>query len=95
MNLPERSPGHTTKQMQDAPQRAVFVSCNPNRVRYDTNLATFLGRNDLTVVDTYWLTGRKWAGLDLTAIVIDHKARLNPRERNLLTAAMTRVRSAA
>jgi hypothetical protein len=89
----ERGTGRTTKQMQAAPKGAIFISANRPMVAHDRLLAFKCGRSDLVVVAPHWITDRRWVGLELSGVVIDHAANLTQREHYDLQAAMTRVRS--
>lgn len=66
-----RQTGRTTKQMQDAPVGSVFIWCN-NRLGYPKMLAHELGREDLKIVGPSWLTDRRYQGLRVPAILLDH-----------------------
>ena len=86
-----RGEGTTTKQMQDAPNGAVFVWCN-GHTDYAINLARKIGRDDLRIESPTWLEER-WRGLELTGVVVDHSARLTDRQWDGYQGVLTRVRS--
>lgn len=71
----DRQTGRTTRQMQAAPQGAVFVWCN-SRVEYPIALAKELGREDLVVQPMSWLEPRNVMGRTLSGLVLDHAAPL-------------------
>lgn len=69
-----RGTGRTSKQMQEAPQGAVFVWCNSDR-RYAKELAKTLNREDLRIEPFSWLDERNVRGMPRdTRVVIDHAA---------------------
>ena len=88
----ERGTGRTTRQMEAAPHGAIFISANHSTMRCDIELSRRIGRSDLRIVRPDWLTDRRWMGLWLPGIVIDHATKLNEEQRFFLTAALTRVR---
>lgn len=49
-----RQAGHTSHQMQRAPERALYIWCSGD-VTYPKNLARFLGREDLRVVSSSYM----------------------------------------
>lgn len=63
--------GHTTKQMLEAPQNAIYVWCS-NDIGYAKWLAKKLGREDLRIVSPYWLESARWRGLEPSGLVLDH-----------------------
>lgn len=67
----QRGIGRTTKQMQAAPQAAIFVWCDSS-LYYPKYLARRLGRKDLRVVPASWLTASMWGTSPDTHVVIDH-----------------------
>ena len=66
----ERGTGRTTKQMQDAPQGAIFVWCN-NRASYARELARKIGRADLQIEPRNFLESDRRMGIS-KPVVIDH-----------------------
>jgi hypothetical protein len=86
-----RGDGTTTKQMQAAPQKAVFIWPN-HWTDYPQKLARKLGREDLVIVGPNWLTDQRWAGRDLPGIVVDHATVLERPAWDELQRALTRVR---
>ena len=87
-----RQTGATTKQMEAAPNGAVFVWCN-GQTDYAIHLARKIGREDLQIVSPTWLEWGRWKGLELTGLVIDHAARLTDMQWDNYQGALTRVRS--
>jgi hypothetical protein len=78
----DRGTGRTSRQLQAAPQGAVFVWCN-DHLGYVRGLVRASGRQDLTIVglsalDDDRLRGRKYQ------VVVDHAARLSHRQRAML-----------
>lgn len=70
-----RGDGATTRQMQAAPQGALFVWVN-HRLGYPKDLARKLGRADLEIVPPSYLEGDQFRGRTFSGIVIDHAATL-------------------
>lgn len=73
-----RNTGRTSRQMQAAPHRALFVWCSES-ASYPIHLAADLGRTDLNIVTPYGLhrafqNGR--GGAPWPAVVVDHAAQL-------------------
>lgn len=67
-----RGTGRTSKQMQKAPQGAVFVWCN-DKTWYATEFAKTLNREDLQIKPFSWLQERSVRGIDRsTRVVYDH-----------------------
>ena len=90
---PGRGVGNTTRQMQAAPQKAVFIWLN-HRTHYPRDLAREIGRDDLEIVSPDWLSDRRWAGRELSGIILDHAAALTNEQWDLLhIVRQTRVRS--
>ena len=71
----DRQTGRTTRQMQAAPQGAVFVWCNTH-VSYPLSLAKALGRHDIVVHPLQWLDPRNVIGREFSGLVLDHAAPL-------------------
>lgn len=90
-----RQSGRTTRAMQELPKGAVFVWVNQH-LDYPKQLARKLGRDDLQIVSPQWLVDRRWTGLDLTGLNLDHAARevMTDEQCRAYQEAMTRVRSA-
>jgi hypothetical protein len=76
-----RGIGTTTKQLKDAPQKALFIWCN-NSLYYPCHLANDLGRKDLQIVGPGWIFDKRGLGRDFTAVVIDHALTLSGGERD-------------
>lgn len=75
--MSERGSGLTTKQMREAPVKAIFVWCNENRT-YPRALARYLGRTDLRILSPEAIEHemRGFRG----EVVVDHAARLTERQ---------------
>lgn len=84
----ERGTGKTTAQMKAAPQDSVFVWCNDN-LWYPRDLAKRLGRSDLKIKGISSLDRHDLYGMR-AAIIVDHAAELNERQRHLLRALTCR-----
>ncbi len=76
----ERGQGRTSEQMKNAPLDAVFVWGN-SHLLYPKDLAKRLGRADLQIVRPADL--ERLMGRPLTGLVIDHAARLSPKESDV------------
>lgn len=87
-----RGEGTTTKQMLEAPQGAVFVWVN-HHFDHPKYLAKKHGREDLRIVSPSWFDDYRWAGLELTGIVVDHAAALTERQRENWHRAASRIRA--
>jgi len=66
-----RGDGTTSKQMKAAAKDAVFIWLNAD-LSYPTHLARQLHREDLKIVSPYWLKDRRFVGLNLSEIILDH-----------------------
>lgn len=89
----DRGEGTTTGQMQNSPKGAVFVWVN-HHLDYPRQLARKLKRDDLKIVSPEWLSDpMRWAGLELSALVLDHAAHLSPRQWDGWNHALSRVRA--
>ena len=86
-----RQTGETTRQMEAAPQGAIFVWVN-SRLDYTKALAKKLGRDDLEVVSPEWLSSDSWRGRTLTGVIVDHAASLTSTQMRGFDGACTRIR---
>ena len=66
-----RGTGRTKAQLAALPKGSVFVWVGHD-LRYPRNLAQTMGRDDIVVVSTSWITDQRWQGLTLTGLAIDH-----------------------
>ncbi len=82
----DRGTGATTRQMRAAPHGALFVWVN-NNLSYPRNLASALGRTDLRIVSPEGLQPSLY-GHRFPTVVIDHAARLNSRQREIVQALL-------
>lgn len=73
-NDPLAGTGRTTRQMQNAPTRAVFIVDSHVSIPFYKRMAARLGRSDLEIVSPSWLTCRFYSGRNLTGVVLDHQA---------------------
>lgn len=88
-----RGVGNTTRQLRSAPQKAVFVWVN-HSLHYPRDLARKLQREDIEIVSPDWLTDKRWAGREFSAIILDHAAHLTSEQWDLLHIVRnTRVRN--
>jgi hypothetical protein len=83
--------GRTTKQMQDAPQGAIYVWVNAH-LKDAEKIAFRAGRTDLMIVPPWHLENDRLRGRTLTGIVVDHAARLTDAQHNELTRLRAHVR---
>lgn len=91
----ETNTGRTTRQMQTAPQGALYVWHNV-RLGFPRNLARELGRTDLVIVSPLWLSnGQQWFGRVWPGVVVDHAAiaRFTPEQQRGLEIILTRMRT--
>lgn len=89
-----RQQGSTTQQMIEAPEYAVFVWENGD-LEYPRDLARHLQRDDLEIVSPHWLDNRRWIGLKLTGVVVDHALLLTEEQYASLCHARSRIRNHA
>jgi len=82
---------HTATQMQQAPIGAIYI-WPTGSLLYPQQLAKKHQRTDLQIVSTSWLRDRKWLGIHLSGIVVDHACRLTDREASSLQSAISRIR---
>lgn len=85
-----RNTGRTTRQMKNAPKKAVFVWCN-NDLYYPRHLARFLNRTDLEIVSPEWISDYRWTGKKINGLVLDHAARLTDKQRALVRVVCSRI----
>jgi len=90
-DLKTRGTGRTSRQMLGAPMGAIFVWCNEH-VAHAKLIAAKVDRADLKVVGPSWLDDRRWRGLNLTGVVVDHAAHLTSEQYESLIDAITRIR---
>lgn len=71
----ERQSGRTTRQIEQAPARAIFV-CPTRAIDYTKALAHYLGRPDLKIVGPYFFSAAQGVvGRDAsntTGVIVDH-----------------------
>lgn len=92
-DLKTRGTGRTTRQMKAAAPGAIYIWCN-ERTAIAKPIAVTADRADLRIVGPSWLDGRRWMGLELTGIAVDHAARLTHDQMESLWDAKTRIRHA-
>ena len=87
-----RQTGRTTKQMETAPQGAVFLWVNA-QTDYPKRLSQKIGREDLNIQSKHILgNGAVWfRGRRITGLVIDHAAQLTDNEYRGLAVAYASV----
>ena len=67
-----RGTGRTTRQMENAPNEAIFIWCNQH-LDYPKRLARELGREDLQIYSPGVLSdAHRFAGMEISGVVIDH-----------------------
>lgn len=86
-----RNDGTTTKQIKAATKSAVYVWSNTD-LKYPIELAKSLNRSDLKIVSPYWLKDRRYLGLELTDIILDHYFIPDIQTYNYFKEALTRIR---
>jgi len=86
----ERGSGATTRQMQKSPKFSVYVWCNRS-LYYPISLAKAIGREDLKIVSPSWLDDRRWLGIKLYGLVIDHAAKMTSKQYDSYYLALTRI----
>lgn len=86
-----RGDGTTTKQMKEAKADAVFVWLNHN-LDYPLRLARIINRTDLKIVAPSWLDDRRFLGLDITDIILDHAFIPDSKTFKMLKEALSRIR---
>lgn len=84
--------GRSTKQILKAKESAIYICRTSSDCSYFKQIARELNRNDIRFENVYFLTERKYMGLELTEIVLDHSVRLNPEEYLYFTEARAYVR---
>ena len=80
--------GRSTKQILEAKQDAVYVCRTASHCSYLKQLTRQLNRSDIHVVTVYWLTEKRYMGLELSEIILDHSVKLNAEEYEYLLAAL-------
>lgn len=73
-----RGGGHTTKQILDAPEEAIYVWVN-ERIYYPKKIANKLGRNDLIIKGPSVLEYGRLRGIN-KPIILDHAVSLTSRQ---------------
>jgi hypothetical protein len=81
----------TTKQMKEAKKDAVFVWLNHN-LDYPRHLARSLNREDLKIVSPSWLEDRRFVGLNITDIILDHAFIPDLKTFKMFKEALSRIR---
>jgi hypothetical protein len=80
--MSERGTGETSRQMRAAAQGAVFIWCN-SHTDYPRRLAEHLGRKDIRIFPPSALEAYL-RGLEPSAVVVDHAAKLTERQWEML-----------
>ena len=91
--MTDRQTGRTTKQMQDAPENAVFIWVNQH-LAYPEMLAQGLGRDDLEIKPPSWLKERNTRAREFSGLVIDHAASLDDDQIYAISCARIDVPNA-
>lgn len=84
--------GETTKIIKSLRNGGIFVWCD-KVLAYPKHLAASIGRADVKVVGPEWLEERRYRGLELSDIVVDHSARLTDTQWNEYLHAKACVRN--
>lgn len=84
----DRGTGQTSKQMKEAPPRALFIWCN-SQLDYAQRLAARVGRPDLLIKTPDILANgaERLRGVRLSGIVADHALRLTEEQSDALKFA--------
>jgi hypothetical protein len=69
--MTQRGTGRTTRQMQALRKGGYFVWLHSN-IYYPRQLALKLGRGDIKIMSPEWVLNRRWEGLKLPDLVLDH-----------------------
>jgi hypothetical protein len=90
----KRGTGRTTRQLQEAPQGAVFICVGGREGNmYTRGLCEKVGRQDLRIVPPAWLEHReRWIGMRLTGVIVDHAVVLTRNQNLGLAYALACVR---
>lgn len=86
----QRQTGMTTKQIESAPQGALYCWVSSN-TWYPKELAAHLGRKDLRLCGPEYIRNERHRGLSVP-IVVDHAALLPPEVNWLIMEHNARVR---
>lgn len=86
-----RGDGTTTRQMKAATKNAIFVWLNAD-LSYPIHLARQLNREDLKIVSPYWIEQRKFLGLELSDIILDHAYIPDIRTYKCFKEALSRIK---
>ena len=91
--IEKRGSGETTRQMREAPEKAVFV-CPTHSTTYYKALARHLNRDDLEIrpADVFLRDGNIFRGRRISALVLDHAFVLRPGSEHGYMAACASVR---
>lgn len=92
-NDKNRGTGRTTRQMQSAPDKALFIWRN-SQLSYPILLAKKLGRGDLHISPLSVLDGPTLRGREFAGVILDHAASLSEPQANEFEWARDRVRAA-
>lgn len=86
-----RQTGRTTRQMQDAPRRAVYAWCNSN-LHYPLALAKAINRGDLHIIAPHTLQMNKLRAQTLSAVILDHACDLTVQQQYCYKELLQQVR---
>lgn len=64
--------GTTTKQLKEAKQNAYFICSSDACADYTKRLAINLNRPDINIVTPSWIIDRRFRGLEISDIILDH-----------------------
>jgi len=81
-----RDKGETTRQMQAAPENALYIWCAGNTY-YPRHLARHLGREDLKIVPKWWPDHSRYTR---RVVVVDHAAVLSHKALGLIAELNSR-----
>lgn len=77
LNDEYRGTGRTTEAMRSAPRGSIYVWLHGN-TKYPRDIADSLDRNDLIIVGIDWLDQRRYQGMELRGLIVDHAVDITP-----------------
>lgn len=67
-----RGDGTTTKQLKEAKLNAYFICSSATFADYTKRLSISLNRLDINIVTPSWVIDRKFRGLEISDVILDH-----------------------
>lgn len=87
-----RGDGTTTKQLKEAKQNTYFICSSGVCAEYTKRLAVNLNRSDINIVTPSWIIDRRFRGLEISDIILDHSYVPTKLEYEILKEAQARIR---